>query len=111
MYRRPLAISRIRGDERGDAQLRRREFDRVDARGYIALRARMCDAAQRAENDDVAARNQFRAGVDVADDDDVADVRERLPAAQGTDVVQGSGCGWFDVQIDGRLRLRDDCAT
>ena len=63
----------VDGDERRDAQLRRREFERDHARGDVALRARVRRAAQRAEDDDIAARDELGARIDVADDDDRPD--------------------------------------
>jgi hypothetical protein len=45
MYRRLFAISRIGGNKRRNAKLRRRQLYCMNASACIALRAGMCDAA------------------------------------------------------------------
>ena len=50
-----------------------------------------CARRQAAEHHHVARCDQFGAGVDVADDHDVADVVQRLTAAQRADVVERLG--------------------
>ena len=101
--RAPPAAARRRAMHGRDAQLRRR-------RGRARTRARLRRLARRRarrraapEDDDVAAGDQFGAGIHVADDDDVADVMQRLAAAQRADVVERRRGG---ASTAGRRRRR-----
>ena len=51
----------VGGDRSRDAQLGRRELERDDARGEVALRAGVRGSAQRAEDQDVAGRDELGA--------------------------------------------------
>ncbi len=99
--------------KRRDAQLRRREVEGIDARRFVALRTGVRDAGEPPEDQDVAGRDQLGAGVDVADDDDVAGVVERLAAAQRRRVIERRGRRVDDVQrrrLCSLRRLRHDAA-
>ena len=89
-------------DDGRDAQLRRREFERDHARAAVALGAGVRDAAQRAEDDDVAGGHELGTRIHVADHDQVAEVVQRLAAAQRPAVVEGR-----DADRDRTRRLRD----
>ena len=95
---------RVGADHGRDAQLRRRELDRDHARAAVALRAGVRGAAQRADDDDVAAGDQFGARIEVADQHDVAHVVQRLAAAQRAAVVERRHAG---RRVNRRRRDRD----
>ncbi len=73
----------------GDAQLDGPQRYRVDTRDLVALRACVGDAAEAPEDEDVTGRDDFRSRVDVSDDDEIADVMERLPPAKRACMVEG----------------------
>ena len=86
-------------------ELRRRTIDALRRLG-IALRPSVRGSAQRSEYQDVAARNELCTWIHVADDDDVADLLQRLSTAHRAAVVPGrDGVYGHDARAGDRGKL------